>query len=75
MIRSFKNSDTEATHQGRHARRIPADIRRRAQRKLIQLDAADALVAGPTVGHVDRGATTRRPTPATRRSRPRCPPP
>jgi proteic killer suppression protein len=42
MIRSFRDKDAEALHEGRVSRRLHA-IARVAQRKLRQLDAAQTL--------------------------------
>ena len=43
MIRSFADGDTEAVLDGERPRRIPADILRRAQRKLVQLHTVTRL--------------------------------
>ncbi len=43
MIRSFRDSDTEALFQRRRSRRLPASLQRVALRKLVILDAADSL--------------------------------
>ena len=43
MIRSFRDSDTEALFQRRRTRRLPASLQRVALRKLVILDAADSL--------------------------------
>ncbi len=43
MIRSFRDSDTEALFQRRRSRRFPASPQRVALRKLVILDAADSL--------------------------------
>jgi toxin HigB-1 len=40
MIATFRNRDTELLFNGRPARRLPADIHRRARRALEYLDAA-----------------------------------
>ena len=44
MIKSFADIATERTFQGLAHRRIPADIRRRAMRKLTLLHAATDVV-------------------------------
>jgi proteic killer suppression protein len=43
VIRSFRDSDTEALFQRRRTRRLPASLQRVALRKLVILDAADSL--------------------------------
>ena len=43
MIRTFRDSDTEALFQRRRTRRLPASLQRVALRKLVILDAADSL--------------------------------
>jgi len=43
MIRTFADEDTEAVLDGLRPRRIPADILRRAQRKLVQLHTVTRL--------------------------------
>ena len=43
MIRSFKDSATEAIFQGKRARGLPSNIQQRARRKLRMLDAATVL--------------------------------
>ncbi|MBI5119947.1 MAG: type II toxin-antitoxin system RelE/ParE family toxin [Rhodospirillales bacterium] len=43
MIRSFADRDAQAIFEGRFARRLPADLQRQAQRKLLQLNAAERL--------------------------------
>ena len=43
MIRSFRDSDTEALFQRRRTRRLPASLQRVALRKLVILDAAESL--------------------------------
>jgi len=43
VIRSFRDSDTEALFQRRRSRRLPASLQRVALRKLVILDAADSL--------------------------------
>ena len=43
MIRSFADSDTEAVFEGRRPRRIPPDMLRRAQRKLVQVHTVTRL--------------------------------
>ncbi|HMP62571.1 MAG TPA: type II toxin-antitoxin system RelE/ParE family toxin [Phenylobacterium sp.] len=40
MIQSFKDRDTEAVFEGLHPKGFPADLLRRARRKLQVLDAA-----------------------------------
>jgi proteic killer suppression protein len=43
MIRSFADRDAEALFEGRFARRLPQNIQRIAQRKLMLLQHADEL--------------------------------
>jgi proteic killer suppression protein len=43
MIRSFADTDTEAVFEGRRPRRMPSDILRRAQRKLVQVHTVTRL--------------------------------
>ena len=43
MIKSFADRATEKTFKGEFVRSVPQDIRRRAQRKLVTVDAAAKL--------------------------------
>ena len=43
MIRSFRDSETEKVFQRERSPRLPPDVQRRAHRKLLLLDAAEAL--------------------------------
>jgi proteic killer suppression protein len=43
VIRSFKDHETEKLFRRERSRAVPAALRRVALRKLVQLDAADAL--------------------------------
>ena len=43
VIRSFKDRETEKLFRRERSRAVPAALRRVALRKLVQLDAADAL--------------------------------
>jgi proteic killer suppression protein len=43
VIRSFRDSDTEKVFRRERSRRLAAHIQRRAHRKLLLLDAAEAL--------------------------------
>ncbi|MCY4448142.1 MAG: type II toxin-antitoxin system RelE/ParE family toxin [Chloroflexi bacterium] len=43
MIRSYRDRDTQAIAERRRVRRLPEDIQRRAQRKLIILNNALSL--------------------------------
>ncbi len=43
MIRSFRDRDTERVFERRGSRRLPADVRRAALRRLVMLDAAETL--------------------------------
>jgi toxin HigB-1 len=43
MIRSFADPETEKIFHFQRSRKLPADIQRTAQRKLIQLDAIEKL--------------------------------
>lgn len=43
MIRSFRDRETEKLFRRERSRAVPTALRRVALRKLVQLDAADAL--------------------------------
>lgn len=43
VIRSYRNKDTQAVAERRRVRRLPEDIQRRAQRKLMILNNATNL--------------------------------
>ena len=43
MIKSFADADTRAVFQGQRSRRLPTQLLRPALRRLLILDAADAL--------------------------------
>ncbi|HER19846.1 MAG TPA: type II toxin-antitoxin system RelE/ParE family toxin, partial [Chromatiales bacterium] len=43
MIRSFRDRETEKVFGRERSRRLPPDVQRRAHRKLLLLDAAEAL--------------------------------
>ena len=43
MIKSYRNTDTEAVSKRKRLRRFPADIQRRAQAKLMVLNSAKNL--------------------------------
>ena len=43
MLRSFRDKETERVWQRQRTRRLNADVQRAALRKLVILDAADAL--------------------------------
>ena len=43
MIRSFRDSETEKVFQRERSPRLPPSVQRRAYRKLLLLDAAEAL--------------------------------
>lgn len=43
MIKTFSSKETERVYQRRHTPRLPADLQRRAQRKLMLLDTATRL--------------------------------
>jgi proteic killer suppression protein len=43
VIRSFRDKDTQAVAERRRARKLPEDIQRRAQRKLMILNNASNL--------------------------------
>ena len=43
MIRSFQNAETERLYHRRPVKWIPPDVRRPALRKLLVLDAVEAL--------------------------------
>lgn len=43
MIRSFANRDTEAVWNGIRSRRLPEDVQRAGLRKLMLIEAAEAV--------------------------------
>jgi proteic killer suppression protein len=43
MIRSFRDKETESIFLREKSRKLPPDVQRIAQRKLVMLDAADSL--------------------------------
>ena len=43
VIRSFANTETEKVFERHRSRRLPPDVQRRGHRKLLLLDAAEAL--------------------------------
>ena len=43
MIRSFRNRATEEVFERERSRRLPPNVQRRAHRKLLLVDAAEAL--------------------------------
>jgi proteic killer suppression protein len=43
VIRSFADKDTERLWKRRRARSIPADVQRRALRKLVMISAAESI--------------------------------
>ena len=43
MIRSFRDRETERVFERERSRRLPPDVQRRAHRKMLLLDAAEAL--------------------------------
>ena len=43
MIRSFRDADTQRVFRRERSRRLPPDVQRHAHRKLLLLDAAEAL--------------------------------
>lgn len=43
VIRSFADAETEKVFQRQRSRQLPLDVQRRAHRKLLLLDAADAV--------------------------------
>jgi len=43
VIRSFADAETKKVFERRRSRRLPPDVQRRAHRKLLLLDAAEAL--------------------------------
>ena len=43
MIQSFANSQTERVFQRQRTKKLPPDVQRRAHRKLLLIDAAEAL--------------------------------
>ena len=56
MIRSFADSQTEKVFERQRARRLPPDVQRRAHRKLLLIDAAEALsdLRVPPGNHLER---------------------
>ncbi|MEN8183088.1 MAG: type II toxin-antitoxin system RelE/ParE family toxin [Myxococcota bacterium] len=61
MIRSFRDAETEKVFRRERSRRLPADVQRRAHRKLLLLDAAEALqdLRVPPGNHLERAAGKR----------------
>ena len=43
MIRSFGDRETEKVFERERSRKLPTDVQRRAHRKLLLVDAAEAL--------------------------------
>ncbi len=43
MIKSFRDAETQRVFGRRQSRRLPADVQRRAYKKLLILDAAERL--------------------------------
>jgi proteic killer suppression protein len=43
VIRSFRDRETEKVFERERSRRLPPDVQRRAHRKLLLVDAAEAL--------------------------------
>ena len=43
MIRSFADSETKKIFKGRYSKKLPEDIQRRGQRKLVVVHAAEEL--------------------------------
>jgi len=43
VIRSFRDRETERVFERERSRRLPPDVQRRAHRKMLLLDAAEAL--------------------------------
>jgi proteic killer suppression protein len=43
VIRSFRNREAEKVFERERSRRLPPDVQRRAHRKMLLLDAAEAL--------------------------------
>jgi proteic killer suppression protein len=56
VIRSFANSQTERVFQRQRVKKLPPDVQRRAHRKLLLIDAADALgdLRVPPGNHLER---------------------
>ncbi|PKB81019.1 MAG: plasmid maintenance system killer [SAR202 cluster bacterium Io17-Chloro-G9] len=56
MIISFRGEETENLFHRRRSRRLPTDIQRAAQRKLVMLDAAVSLMdlRMPPGNHLER---------------------
>jgi len=56
VIRSFSNSLTERVFQRQRAKKLPPDVQRRAHRKLLLIDAAEALgdLRVPPGNHLER---------------------
>ena len=56
MIQSFASSQTERVFQRQRAKKLPPDVQRRAHRKLLLIDAAEALgdLRVPPGNHLER---------------------
>jgi len=56
VIRSFANNQTERVFQRQRAKKLPPDVQRRAHRKLLLIDAAEALgdLRVPPGNHLER---------------------
>jgi proteic killer suppression protein len=56
MIKSFADKQTRALYERYIHKRLPADVQRRALRKLVQVDAAASLddLAIPPSNHLER---------------------
>jgi proteic killer suppression protein len=56
VIRSFADPETEKVFQRLRSRKLPPDVQRRAHRKLLLVDAADALrdLRVPPGNHLER---------------------
>jgi len=61
VIRSFRDRETERIFQRERSRRLPPEIQRTAQRKLLMLEAADNLedLRSPPSNHLEKLAGDR----------------
>jgi proteic killer suppression protein len=62
VIQTFRDADSEKVFRRERSRRLPPDVRRRALRKLLLLDAADSLddLRIPPGNRLERLSGTRR---------------
>ena len=55
MIKSFADKDTERLWNRQHARSVPADLQRRARKKLVMINAAESVqdLRSPPGNHLE----------------------